>query len=346
MRPKIKTYNLCLLGFGNVNGALLRLLQAREKELGRQYGIRWGITGVASRSRGQLANAGGLKISEIEKWASADVSAPAAELSAKDVGRWLAKAKGDVLFEATSLNPATGRPALDYLRVALERGVHAITANKGPVVHGYEKLTRLAERKKKHFLFESAVMDGVPIFSLFRENLPELHLRGFSGILNSTTNVILSSMEEGHTFEQALAQAQALGVAETDASHDIDGWDACMKVTALVNVLMKVRLRPEQVERVGIRELTPEALRMARSQGKSYKLICRARRNSDDRGVEASVRPELLALSDPMAQVTGTSSIIHFETDIFPGLTITEHNPGVEATAYGMFSDFVRAVSH
>ena len=345
MRAKVKTYNLCLLGFGNVNRALVRLLRAREGELREQDGIRWRITGVASRTREWKAAPGGLELSELDMWGSHGGSAAlqAKIASASDIGRWLTRANADVLFEATSLNVANGRPAVDYLRAALEHRVHAITANKGPVVHGYRELSQLAAAKKKRFLFESAVMDGVPIFSLFRESLPAVHLLGFRGILNSTTNVILSGMEEGQSFEQALAKAQALGVAEADASHDIDGWDACMKVTALVNVLMGVPLRPGQVERQGIRELTSEAFRLARSQGKCYKLMCRARRKR--RGVEASVRPELLPLSDPLAQVAGTSSIIYFETDIFPGLVITEHDPGLEATAYGMLSDFVRAVS-
>lgn len=345
MSQKIKTYNLCLLGLGNVNRALLELLWRQDRELRERYGIGWRVTGVATRTRGQIAKAAGLKSSEIEDWASSATCTAGVRnhISVKNVGRWLAQAKADVLFEATSLNVQTGQPAIDYLRVALEQGVHAITANKGPVVHGYSKLTKLAKTKKKQFLFESAVMDGVPIFSLFRDSLPAVHLHGFVGILNSTTNVILSGMEEGHTFEEALARAQSLGVAETDASHDIDGWDACMKVAALVNVLMGVPLQPRQVERQGIRDLNPEALRLARLQGKCYKLMCRARRRG--RGVEASVRPEMLPLSDPMAQVAGTSSIIRFETDIFPGLTITEHDPGVEATACGMLADFIRAVS-
>jgi homoserine dehydrogenase len=350
MTPKIKTYNLCFLGFGNVNRTLVRLLSEREKELRDGYGIRWRITGVASRTLGQIADRKGLAIGIIERTSSASTGPHSAASAASPkshssaaIARWVARAKAEVLFEATSLNVADGQPAIDYLSAALRRGVHAITANKGPVVYGYRKLSKLAAAKQKRFLFESAVMDGAPIFSLFRDSLPAVHLRGFRGILNSTTNVILSGMERGQSFEEALGRAQAIGVAETDASHDIDGWDACMKVAALVNVLMGVPLRPEQVERQGIRGISPEAMRRARAQGKCYKLICRAERKG--RSVEASVRPELLPLSDPLAQVSGTSSIIHFETDIFPGLVITEHDPGLEATAYGMLSDFVRAVS-
>jgi homoserine dehydrogenase len=200
----------------------------------------------------------------------------------------------------------------------------------------------LANSKNKAFLFESAVMDGVPIFSMFRENLPAVQLRGFHGILNSTTNVILSGMEDGLTFEDALRRAQEIGVAETDARHDIDGWDAAVKVAALITVLMKTSIQLSEIKRDGIAALTGEQVRAARAEGKPYKLVCRARR--DGERVTASVGPEQIPLSDPMAWVAGTSSIVYFETDIFPGLVITENNPGVQETAYGLLADFVRAV--
>jgi homoserine dehydrogenase len=185
-------------------------------------------------------------------------------------------------------------------------------------------------------------MDGVPIFSLFHQ-LPVIHLRGFHGILNSTTNVILSEMENGLSFDDALKKAQTLGIAETDATHDIDGWDAAVKTAALVTVLMDVPVRLEEIAREGIRGVSGEAVRAARKDGHPYKLVCRA--NKTQSGVEASVRLENIALSDPMARIDGTSSYIYFETDIFPGLAVTEENPGLYATAYGMLADFVRAVA-
>ena len=340
MRQQTKTYNLCLLGFGNVNRALVRLLHERQKDLRERHGIAWQITGVASRRLGWIAHPTGLPVSIL---AGAGSPAAADFSSTAEIGSWLECAEADVLFEATALNVHTGQPASDYIRAALEHGAHAITANKGPVVYAYEELSKLAEAKGRRFLFESTVMDGVPIFSLFRENLPTVHLQGFRGVLNSTTNVILSEMEKGQSFEHALAKVQELGVAETDATHDIDGWDATVKVAELVTVLMGVPLKPAEIQREGIRNLKAEALRDASSQGKRYKLVCRARRTAHS--VEASVRPELLPLSDPLAQVEGTSSIVYFETDTFPGLVITEHSPGLEATAFGMLADFIRAVT-
>jgi homoserine dehydrogenase len=325
-----------------VNRSLVRLLVDRDGEL-RARDIEWRITGVASRRLGWIADSNGIDpglLSGSQGVVAGDF--PETSRRSNNVREWLDIARADVLFEATSLNVENGQPAVDHLRVAMEHGAHAITANKGPVVHAYHELRDLAQARGKRLLFESTVLDGIPIFSLFQENLPVIHLRGFRGILNSTTNVILAGMEEGLSFDAALGRAQEIGVAETDASHDIEGWDAAVKVTALVVVLMGEKLRPADVQREGIGKLTGEEVRAARAAGTPYKLVCSARRTGS--GIVARVGPERLPLSDPLAWVAGTSSIVYFETDIFPGLCITEVNPGLYATAYGMLADFIRAV--
>ena len=320
-----------------MNRTLVELLADREAEL-HSRGIQWRITGVASRRLGWIADASGLEAAFL-----ATLESPGPEQRRQsNVREWLAAARADVLFEATSLNVEDGQPAVDYLRAALERGAHAITANKGPIVYAYRELSELAEHNARRFLFEATVMDGVPVFSLFRENLPLVHLQGFRGILNSTTNIILGGMETGLSFEEMLQKARESGVAETDARHDIDGWDAAVKVAALVAVLMGERLRLSEIPRQGIGALTAAEVRAARAAGTPYKLVCAARRT--EAGVAARVGPEKLSLSDPLARVEGTSSMLCFETDIFPKLTITEDHPGLYATAYGMLADFVRAV--
>ena len=368
------TYNLCFLGFGNVNQTLVRLLEDRRQELQQKHGIAYRITGIATRRLGWLADSKGIDpdkcVAEIEKcgagtpareqqksvptldhkthceehdFSRAEKSLAKNPALAANVSDWLAAAGADVLFEATSLNVETGQPAVDHIRAALTHGAHAITANKGPLVHAYRELSDLAAARGKKFLFESTVMDGVPIFSLFNQ-LPAIHLQSFHGILNSTTNVILGEMENGLTFDEALNKAQALGVAETDATHDIDGWDAAVKTAALITVLMDTPIRLDQIARDGIRDLTPQAARNAKRDGWPFKLVCRARRKSNGE-IEASVAPEKVLTNSAMGKITGTSSYIYFETDIFPGLAITEENPGLYATAYGMLADFVRAVA-
>lgn len=324
------------MGFGNVGRALLRLLISKETELRRKYDVRWRLTGVASRRIGWIANPDGLK-----PIAALSGIFPSAPSTARNVREWLEQGKVDALFEATSLNAPTGQPAIEHLTAALESGAHAITANKGPVLHAYKELSALAKEKKRQFLFESTVMDGVPIFSFFPHGLPATELRGFSGVLNSTTNVVLTEVEKGRSFEEAIKRAQALGIAETDPSQDLDGWDSAVKVAVIATVLMGVPTAIDKVQRTGIRELSEEKIRSVRSAGMRYKLVCRAERRGD--GLDCRVAPELLLVSDPMAGLEGTSSAIRFELDVF-GFSLVEHNPGVEATAYGLLADFLRAV--
>lgn len=252
-------------------------------------------------------------------------------------------AKPDVVFEASSLNAETGEPAISHIRTALHIGAHAISANKGPVVHAYRELRDLATSKKLKFYFESAMMDGAPVFSLFRSTLPAIEILGFRGVINSTTTVILEAMQGGASFEEAIAEAQRLGVAETDPSADVDGTDAAVKIVEVANVLMGASMKLEQVSRCGIRDVTPVQLREARQNGEAWRLVSRARRQPDG-SIAASVAPEKLKLDDPLAQVHGTSLLIAFETDIFKELIISERDPGPEATAYGMLCDFVNAV--
>jgi homoserine dehydrogenase len=318
---------------------LLRLLIAKETELRRRYDVRWRLTGVATRRTGWVADPDGLNPISILNGHIPSFHAHASP--PRNIREWLERSRADVFFEASSLDVQTGQPATDHLKAALEFGAHAVTANKGPIVHAFPELTALAREKNKRFLYEATVMDGVPIFSMFPLGLPATDLRGFSGVLNSTTNVVLTEVEKGRSFDEAVKRAQAMGVAETDPSADLDGWDAAVKTTALVIVLMGVPMKLEQVQRTGIRELSEEKIRSVRGAGMRYKLVCRAERRGD--GVDCSVRPELLLASDALANLEGSSSAIRFDLDVF-GLSLVEHNPGIEATGYGLLADFLRAV--
>lgn len=332
----MKKFNLAFIGFGNVGRALARLLAAKTEELRDAYGIEWRISGLASRSLGWLVLSEGM--TTIEPASLTQVSH-----CAEGLGDWLRQAKPDVVFETTSLNHETGQPAIEYISAALKSGAHAITANKGAVVFGYEELSRLANAAGKRFFFEATVMDSAPVFSLFRETLPAAKLRGFTGVFNSTSNVVLESMEAGRSFAEGVKMAQELGVAESDPSHDVDGWDSTVKICALANVLMGMRLTPADVRREGIRDLTTRALQAARAEGKPYKLMARAK-FADHKIISATVKPEQVALTEPLGNVRGTSLAVHFELDMMPGLTITSHRPNLQSTAYGLLADFINAV--
>jgi homoserine dehydrogenase len=336
-------YKLALLGFGNVGRALARLLQRKEAELEHDHGITFCVTGIATGRHGSAVHPAGLDfIRAAELVESGGSLVSLSDTAIQDNFEFLRKCEADVLFENTPVNHATGRPAIDHLRLALEHGMHAITANKGPVVHAYRELTELARAKDRKFLFESTVMDGAPIFSLFRTALPAARLLGFRGILNSTTNLILGRMENGESFDQAVWYAQSVGLAETDPAADVDGWDAAIKVAALVTVLMDIPFTPRQVERTGIRQITPEMIAQAKATGKRWKLVCSAERAGN--AVRGCVSPELVSSSSPLYSVEGSSSIVEFQTDTLSSLSIVEGNPGPETTAYGLLADFINAV--
>jgi homoserine dehydrogenase len=336
--------SLVLAGFGNVGQALARLLIKKQAELDSKFGLTFDFTGIATGRHGKAIDLRGIDIAKALALAENGQSLHALSLepAPDNMIEFIVACQGDVLFENTPVNHHTGQPAADYLRIALEKGMHAITANKGPVVHAYHELCSLAEQQNRRFLFESAVMDGAPIFSLFRGPLPGAHLLGFQGILNSCTNLLLERMETGEAFDDAVRYAQSIGITETDPSADIDGWDAAIKVCALATVLMGEAIKPDQVERQGIRQITPAMLAEARQAGQRWKLVCSAQRQ--DGRLVTRVAPERVPPSSPLFSIQGTSSYVQFELDVLPGLGIVESNPGPETTAYGLLADLINAV--
>ncbi len=352
----MKKRSLALVGFGNVGRAFARLLLDKGDQLAQEYDLSIQVNGISTLRHGRAIDPNGidlvraLALIESEQSLDALSTNPAPE----DIFAFIRTCPADVLMENTPVNHQSGRPASDYLRAALEQGMDAITANKGPVVHAYSELTELARQKGRRFLFESAVMDGAPVFSLFRGSLPAVNLLGFRGILNSCTNLLLGLMEQGEPLDSAVRYAQSIGITETDPSADIDGWDAAIKVAALSTVLMGVPLKPQEIEREGIRALTPQMLQEAAADGERWKLVCSASRGSsagrertagrDGERVTARVAPERVSASSPLYSIQGTSSYVQFELDVLPGLGIVESNPGPDTTAYGLLADLINAI--
>jgi homoserine dehydrogenase len=336
-------FKLAFLGFGNVGQALAALLMRKRGELKERYNITYTVVGIATGRHGRIINPVGIDLTGalelVRTGHSLSLMTNTLMFNTVD---FIHKCGADVLFENTPVNHQSGQPAIEHIQIALEHGMHAITANKGAVVYAYKELTELARSKGRKFLFESTVMDGAPIFSLFRFALPGARLASFRGILNSTTNLILTRMESGETFQDAVRFAQKAGLAETDPSADIDGWDAAIKVAALVTVLMGVPLKPPQVERNGIRAITEEMVKNAKAEGKRWKLVCSAERDRDT--VRSRVAPELVSPGSPLFGVEGSSSVVEFKTDVLSSLSIVEGNPGPETTAYGLLADFLNAV--
>lgn len=325
----MRTLRLALLGHGTVGRALHMLLERERAALSAEHGIAFMFTGVASRRTGWMASGQGLD------------DHLAGGVACNGIQAWLAESGADVVFEAIALQPLTGEPALGYLRSALQFGAHAISANKGPVVHGYRTLSELAAGAGLAYRFESAVMDGAPLFSLVRNCLPLSGLAAVRGVFTSTATIVLEAVERGGTMAEGVAHAQAMGIAEADPSYDVDGWDSAVKLCALGNVLFGADLRPRDVERTGVGSLTDDEIRGARGDGAAWRLVGTVRRG-DDGAVRARVSPERISPADVLGLVTGTTLVTHLEAAMFPGgLTITSRDPDPTTTAYGMLADFV-----
>ncbi len=337
---------LAMIGLGNVGRALMRLMQRKNDELRDCYNLTWRVAGIGTARHGLAADPAGLDVNaalaRVEKGERLDDLNRLPDV--RDNISLIRSGTANVLVELSTLNPQTGQPGLDHCRAALDAGLHLVTANKGPLAHAYRELRDRAAAKHLGFLFESTVMDGAPIFGLAREGLQGATLLSFRAILNSTTNFILTQMESGTSFDDAVKQAQKMGVAEANPSNDVDGWDAATKTAVLANVLMDGDLRPTQVDRTCIRGVTVQMLRDAMAQNQRIKLLCRAWREGDR--IMTRVAPEAVSVSDPFALVTGTNSILRLTLDTLPGLTILEEDAGAETTAFGVLADLLSIVRH
>ena len=341
-------YKLALIGFGNVARSLAKLLVRKQDLLKSKYNVTFSFTGISTGSHGFAVNPNGLDIQKaLELVESGQSIFPLSSFNVQDSLAVIQNSQADIMFENSPVNTQTGQPALDHVRAALNLGMHAITANKGPVVHGYRELTALAKSKGKSFRHESTVLGGAPVFSVMREAFPLAELTSFKGIFNATTNVILSLMENGETYKNSVKYAQSIGLAETDPTNDVDGWDAAIKVAALVTVLWDTPMTPQQVNPTGIRGITPEMIAKAKADGKRYKLVCSAERIGNE--VEASVSPQLVDSTSSLYGMMNSSTGITFRTDVILDYSIVlSEKPGMKGgpleTAYGLFADFVNVV--
>jgi homoserine dehydrogenase len=334
--------DLALVGFGHVGRRFARLLDERRDWLSLDYELDCRIVGVATRAHGTVFREAGLDaVALAEAVENGKPIADAAAGDSFDVIRQLARSDAPlkVVVETTTLDVTAGQPAIDHVRAALQSGCHVATANKGPAAFAYEELSVLAEDRGRSFLFEGAVMDGVPIFNLVRETLPAVQITGFRGVINSTTNHILTALEEGEGFDAALQRMQALGIAEADPSLDVDGWDAAAKTAALANVLMRARMTPRGVEREGIGPGTARVAMAAKARGARVRLVSSAQ--AVPGGVTASVRPVELPETDLLAGLRGMANALVLQTDLLGEIAICQLGGSLTQTAYALLSDLI-----
>jgi homoserine dehydrogenase len=312
---------VAIIGYGNVGRALARLMRKQRRS------FPFTVTGIHTLRHGTTVDPKGLPVEP-------DFGARAPSIEA-----FLDCARADVAVELTTLNPTTGEPAISHVRAAFARGMHVVTANKGPIAHAYAALRDEAAQAGVTFRFESAVMDGAPVFNLWRHTMPAVKVLGFTGVLNSTSKVVIETMEQGGSFEDGLARARSMGITEADGAYDVEGWDSAAKTAALANVLMDARTTPLEVSARGITKLTPERVQEMAREGKTVRLVSRGARTAS--GVSLRVRAVVMERNDLLACTPGTSNLILFHTDLMGTFGTVSIDPGVDQTAYGVFGDLV-----
>lgn len=341
--------NVAFVGFGNVARTFVDLLADRRAQGPTLDLPAIRVVGVATRRHGCVLSPTGLdaaaaaaRVANGESLLPLHVLDAAPPADGLDLIRRLPAlglAGPLVVIETTTLDVRDGEPATSHVRAALAAGAHVVTANKGPIACAWPALRDEAARAGRHLLFEGVVMDGIPIFNLVRDTLPALRVVGVRGIVNTTTNYLLAALEDGRSIAEALPEMQARGIAEADASLDVDGWDAAAKAAALANVLMDAAITPADVRRTGVGHLTPDDARAAIATGGRLKLVMKARRVGAH--VEAAVGAERVPAGDLLAGINGVMNALTISTDRLGDITIVQHGGSLIETAYGLLSDLI-----
>jgi len=336
---------IALIGCGTVGKGLLEILDRKRDFLKSAFNFEPKVVAISDLLKGSILVPDGIVINKmlalLEAGGRIDQyygEGNTAELiNPLDM---IEQCDAKIIAELTYTDIKTGEPATSYIKKALRSGKHVVTSNKGPAALHYKELRKLAEKNNLFFRIEGTVMSGTPVFSLWENGLAGNEIREVKGILNGTTNFILSKMElEGMDYADALALAQKLGYAEADPTADVEGYDAVGKVVILSNVLLGGDLTPDDVQREGITSLTREMVMAAKEQGFRYKLIARAKKAGAK--IEASVSPQKLPLSDPLAGVMGAQNALTFDTDLMGKVTIQGAGAGKTETGYSILSDML-----
>ncbi len=333
---------VAMIGFGVVGQGVAEVLRDKKEFLQRELGAEFVLTAVSDLQKGAVADPAGLDPKALLAWLDSRGSLEGFPAAARgwDALTTIRRAEADVVVEVSWTDVKTGGPALEHFRTCFAAGRHLVTTNKGPMVVAPREMLDAAQRAGVEFRFEGTVMAGTPVISTARRGLAGCTISGFSGILNGTTNFILTEMERGMTYEAALARAQELGYAEADPSGDVLGWDAAGKVVILANTVLGLSVRLADVKlTTGITAITLEDVQAAAAAGERWKLVAAARREGDS--VVAEVLPKRLPLADPLAGVMGATNAVTFHTDLVGPVTIVGAGAGKLATAEAVISDLV-----
>lgn len=334
-------HKIAIIGFGVVGQGLAEILVEKSKELRDTYGFEYSVVAVSDIEKGSVYDESGLDLKQL---LSLVEETGTIENYPQGVKGWdslktIQESHADIIVELSFTNIETGEPAMAHFKAAFETGKHLVTTNKGPVALAYTALAKMAEEKGVQFRFEGTVMSGSPSINLATLCLAGNEIREIRGILNGTTNYILTEMEKGQSYEAALKQAQELGYAEAVPDADVEGWDALAKVLILSNVLMGGELKVSDIDREGITKISLEDIERAKGEGKRWKLIGQTKKEKGR--IKAKVSPEMVPLSDPLAGVGGASNALTFDTDLLGRVTIVGPGAGKRETGYSVLTDIL-----
>ena len=326
---------LALIGFGNLGRGFGRVLLEKTKFL-RNYGLTPRVI-AAVDEYGAAIDEDGLDLKKLLKLAekSGAVTAYSKAKKGKLALEVIEEVNADVVFELTPTNIKTGEPGLTHIKKAMLAGRHVVTSNKGPLVVAFRELDRLARRQGVEFRYSASVGGATPVIGLAKKLLVANEVHAIRGVLNGTTNYILTRMsKEGAPFDVVLREAQELGIAEKDPTLDIKGIDTASKITILANAILGMDAKLKDVKIVGIRRVRPEAIRLAQEAGYAIKLVGVAKHNL------LEVGPRLVPLGHPLS-VSGTLNAVTFETDLAREVTITGFGAGPWETSSALLGDLI-----
>jgi homoserine dehydrogenase len=326
---------LCLIGFGKVGRAFAELILGEHDRLQSEVGLDLVVTGICTARFGSVANPLGVDLRHALEQSNAELPQGPFEESTT----FVATCPADIVVETTPLEPFTGAVGIAIIRAALAAGRSVASANKGPVAHGLRELRELAARHGLQYRYESAVADGMPVFSLIERTLPGASVTAVTGLLNSTSNIVLDALSQGRSFSEAIQQATALGIVEDDPQYDLDGWDAAVKLCALSATLWDQPIHVEDVERMPIsEELAAEAID-ARSRGNRLVSMATLQSKTSDQVIRATVEVCEIGPENVFFPLTGTSLGVRFESRLLQPVTISSSEPRLPDTAYGLLAD-------
>jgi homoserine dehydrogenase len=327
----MQVVRLAMVGLGNLGWRFCRILEQKDSYLSEYFGLRFLVVGAAD-SRGAAYDPDGLNLSLIVRLKTSGKSIA----DYPEVGRlgWKAvefikRTEADVLLEASPVNLENGaEPALTCIRIALNKGMHVVTPNKGPLVVAFEELHILAEENKVKIRFDGTVAGGLPALYAGMRDLRGARIISLKAVPNLVTGYLMDMLAAGVSFDCACERAKDEGVLEGDGTWDIDGWDAAAKLAILTQAVMGIPARIEDVERVGIREIEPGKLKKAYECGYLYRLLVRTDRQQDG-SITMSARPTPLPSTHPLGHLGQKQMGVVYETDIYGTITliINEENP-------------------